>query len=177
MTEEFLPYNNEELIARFEEMVKNNETTFFDVDQFEAIIDHYFERNEVNMLNTAVKYAMEQHPANTMVHLKRARLLMLQSRYKPALKLLNDLEEIEPANTEIYYTKASLFSYQKQYKDAVREYEKALLAGEEPDEIYMSIAFEYENMSDYAMAIKYLKKVLRINPMHDSAIYELSFCF
>ena len=102
---------------------------------------------------------------------------MLQGKYKRALKLLNDLEEIEPANTEIFYTKASLFSYQKQYKDAVREYEKALLAGEDPDDVYISIAFEYENMGDYGMAIKYLKKVLRINPMHDAAIYELSFCF
>jgi len=33
MTEEFLPYDDKILIAQFEEMVKNNKTIFFDVDQ------------------------------------------------------------------------------------------------------------------------------------------------
>lgn len=113
MTEEFLPYYNEELIKRFEEMVKNNETTFFDVDQFESIIDYYLDRQEINMLNTAIGYALAQHPGNSVMELKHAKLMILQGKNKRALKLLDGLEEIEPANTEIFYTKASLFSFQK----------------------------------------------------------------
>ena len=44
------PFENDgihEHISRYERMLKKNDEYFFDVEEFEMIIDHYLDRNEL----------------------------------------------------------------------------------------------------------------------------------
>ncbi|MFM9075512.1 MAG: hypothetical protein ACKORJ_08120, partial [Bacteroidota bacterium] len=54
--------DEDELVKRYEAMLRNKERTFFDLDEFETIIDHYIEANKNKRALTAVELAVEQYP-------------------------------------------------------------------------------------------------------------------
>ncbi|MCD4745049.1 MAG: hypothetical protein K8R58_01995 [Bacteroidales bacterium] len=70
------------LVKRFEEMLKKNEQYFFDVDEFEIIIDYYFEKENLKRTDEAIQYAIAQYPNNTTFLLKKAQFLRHQIKHK-----------------------------------------------------------------------------------------------
>lgn len=167
----------EGLISRFEEMVKESNDYFFDVQEFEDIIDYYLEHNETDKCKSAIKSAIGQHPSCVGFRFKKALFLVSTHKYNEALKILDTVELLEPNNAEVFLTKGVIYSHQKKFDLSIEAYKKAIEYAEDPEEIYTNIAFEYENNGDYFHAIDYLKKVLELNPDNEAIIYELSFCF
>ena len=51
-------------IERYEEMIRNKDAYFFDVDAFLNIIDFYIERNDPKVALQVVEFAQDQHPAS-----------------------------------------------------------------------------------------------------------------
>ena len=63
MKENFEEHNEElELIQRFERMLGSNETVFFDLTDFEYIIDHYTANFEYKKALAACESAIAQYP-------------------------------------------------------------------------------------------------------------------
>ena len=61
----FEEYGDEQvsgLIEKFDAMLKQGAHYFFDVEEFEVIIDHYLFNNQLEKSGFAIKYAMEQYP-------------------------------------------------------------------------------------------------------------------
>lgn len=181
MEEEFGQFGDldiQELVDKFEKMVSENENYFFDVDDFEAIIEYFFEKNDKKNIGIVIDIAIGQHPNVHLFQLKRAQYFVAANKTKKALNLLSELESIDPANSEIYITRGSIFSQLREFKKSIDSYAKALHYGvEDPEEIFTNIAFEYVNLGDYENAISYLKKVIDISPANVAILYEISFCF
>ena len=89
-----------EAVQKFERMRKNNENYFFDVIEFENIIDYYIENNNSIKAFEAATLASEQHPNSVSIQLRKARVLLDRGRAVDALKILKKLENIEPGNHE-----------------------------------------------------------------------------
>ena len=170
-------YQMDALISRFEEMIKNSKEFFFDVQDFEDIIDYYLERSDFSNCQKAIEAAKNQHPSCTAFKFKQALYLISINKHNDSLNILNELEILEPSNPEIYLTKGVIYSHQKKYDLSINAYKMAIKFADDPEDIYTNIAFEYENIGDYLRAINYLKKVLEINPENEAIIYELSFCY
>ena len=49
-------------IERYEEMIRNKDAYFFDVDAFVNIVDYYIERNDPVKALQVIEYAKDQHP-------------------------------------------------------------------------------------------------------------------
>lgn len=181
-SEEF-PFNGNEsnesvLIDRYESMLSQGEVYFYDVDEFEEIIEHYTISNELQVAFNAVDMAKSQHPQSLTFMLKEAELLAYSNRAGEALKTIENLELLEASNTEIYITKASILSQQGKYKLALGALEYALtFAPDNIEDIYMSMAFEYQNLNKFPEAIDILKKVLALDTSNEDALYEIAYCF
>jgi len=178
--DDFNKYENEQsdaLISKFDRMLRKGEHYFFDVEEFEIIIDSYLFSQQYDKTNIAIKYALEQHPKTVSIKLKKAQLLVSSNHINKALDLLSEVERMEPKNPEVFMTKAGIYSQLKRYEKAIEEYNKAINDAVDLEEVYTNIAFEYENLGKYDKAIEYLKKVLDINPENEAVVYELSFCF
>ncbi len=65
-------------VQKFERMKKNNESYFFDVIEFETIIDYYIESNNSNKAFEAATLASEQHPNSVSIQLRKARVLLIK---------------------------------------------------------------------------------------------------
>ena len=177
MDDNFEEYSEEEiknLIDKFESMLESNQTYFFDVNDFEVIIDYYLERNNLSKTSIALRYATGQHPKSVGLLLKKAQLYAFSDKTDKALELLAKVELLDPTNSDVFFTKGAIYSQLKRYEKAIEEYHKAINKAEELDEVYINIAFEYENLGNYNKAIDYLKKALEINPDNEAVLYELS---
>jgi len=165
------------LVERFKDMLKKKMQYFFDVDEFEAIIDFFYDNADYELSQKAIEQALLQHPGYTGFRIREARILAIDKQYYEALEMLNNVELLEPANEEIYLTKGEIYSLMNKHELAIDEYNKSIPYTDEPEEIYANIAFEYENLNDYPNTIKYLKMALALKPESENLIHEIAFFF
>ena len=93
MDEDFDPYNDGsddlELSNKFEQMLEMNEHYFFDVEEFEDLIDYYLEKNEMEKANKAIDFALYQHPNSSALKIKQAQYLIENHQPNKGLDILN----------------------------------------------------------------------------------------
>ncbi|MGB0136012.1 MAG: tetratricopeptide repeat protein [Flavobacteriales bacterium] len=168
-----------ELQQRYEAMLKARQSWYFDIDQFEQIVDLYFDQGRVRKALSVIHYARTIFPDAFVLRLRQAQLLAGMGELNRALGLLRALEEVEPTNDEVLLTLGTVFSQLRDHRNAVRYYERALRFGqvELQDEVYIDLALEYENMERFNEAIRVLDRALRQNPENDTAVYEIAYCF
>ena len=179
---ELFEYNNEELqqnINKFELMISSNKNTYFDVYQFEEIIDYYIDTQKINKAYTATTIATNQHPNSNILKLKQAQLLVELGKTNKALKILNYLEKVETKNIDIYFFKGLAFVKQHNNKKAIKYFDKALNISEEDEteDMLQIIAQMFQKNMDYKLAIIYLKKLIKINPFAPEPVYDLAMCY
>jgi len=169
----------EELVHKYEEMVARNESYYFDVDQFEEIIDFYCDDSKYGIALKVIEYAFTLFPENSTLSLREVQILAELGQLTKALSRLKGLRKFEPQNEEVLLTMASIYSQLREHKMAIELYKKALeFAGEELfEEINMEIALEYENMDRFDKAIEVLHIALDRQPENETLLYELAYCY
>src|SRR4030066_1779059 len=128
-------------------MRKNNESYFFDVIEFESIIDYYIESNNSIKAYEAAILASEQHPHSVSIQLRKARVLLDKGRAVEALRILKKLENIEPGNHEIFIAKGTAFGMLGDIQGAKKMFDYALsLDTDEIENILFSIVAVLQNL-------------------------------
>jgi tetratricopeptide (TPR) repeat protein len=165
-------------VKRYEAMSSSGSPGFFDVEEFELIMDHYLANNEARKAQVVLEHAKAQHPDSVDITFCEALVHMGMGRLNKGLEILDALEKVEPFNEEIQLHKAGIFSQQRNYRRAIEYYRRALqLAEEGLDDIYLDLAFEHENLEEYDEAISCLKKAADLNPENEAVLHELAYCF
>ncbi|MFL5754346.1 MAG: tetratricopeptide repeat protein [Bacteroidia bacterium] len=166
-----------ELIERFENMINTGSPAFFDSEELEDIIEHYFATNRLDMAKSAIEKALDQYPYSAAFKISKAQYLSANHNTLEALNILNQLEHIEPSNPDLYLTRAYIYSQSGLSEQAIENYKMALKYSDDKDEIYMALGVEFMNQEKSDDAIFYLKKALQFNPGNDLALSELALCF
>src|SRR6266568_251994 len=89
-----------EAIRRYEDMMKHNQKYFFDVHEFEEIINYYIDINNFPKAISAAEYGYRLHPSSTAIQLKIAHLLIDRGKPSESINLLNRIEKLEQSNYE-----------------------------------------------------------------------------
>lgn len=175
------PERNDQIhdcVGRYEAMRDQNTTLFFDVEEFEIIIEHYLEQSDTRRAREVLELAQRQHPGSLDLMFSEAHVLMNSGKLNRALEVLDAIGKMEPFNEDVHLHKASIYSQLRNYRRAVEHYKRALdLAEEGLDDIHLDLAFEYENLEAYDLAIDSLKNALRINTENEAVLYELAYCY
>jgi len=165
------------LVKRFEKMLKSNEQYFFDVEEFEEIIDYYLDNQVLSKAKKALDIALAQHPGSSLFLLKQARFFMLSGNAQKALEVLERMQQLDPVNYEVFLTRGAVLLKMKKIREAEAEFRLAMKFSDEKEDVSANIAFEFENAGLYKDALKYLHKALEINPKNEGVIYEIYFCY
>jgi tetratricopeptide (TPR) repeat protein len=174
-------FNSE--LKRFEEMIEDGSSMYFDAEMLEQIIDHFIIKSQFKKALGAVRVGLDQHPANTTFKLRKAQIMSTMGQLKESLLELQELEKIEPYNPEIFITKASVFSQLRDHSKAIKYFLKAIEIAssldlqEELEEIRFDLAMEYENIHRYDKAIEELEEILKYSTDNEAAIYEIAYCY
>ncbi|MFZ5554031.1 MAG: tetratricopeptide repeat protein [Bacteroidota bacterium] len=176
--------NNEEFedlspqIRRFEDMIRGNANYFFDVDVFEAIIDHYLDTNNIKSALKGISIAISQHPNAVPILLRKAEIHASAGKLNKSLEILARAESLEPFNADVYILRGSIFSQLRDHEEAVRNLKLAIKhSDDQPDDLYVDLAFEYESLKKWDKAIGSLMKALELNKENEAALFELSYCY
>jgi tetratricopeptide (TPR) repeat protein len=165
-------------VQKFERMKKNNESYFFDVIEFETIIDYYIESNNSIKAFEAATLASEQHPNSVSIQLRKARVLLDKGRAVEALRILKKLENIEPGNHEIYVAKGTGMGILGDIQGAKKMFDYALtLDSDDPGNILFSITSVLQNLNYYEYLIPYMKKLLTLEPDFYAHLYDLAYAY
>ena len=93
------------LIEKFEEKKSAGMVPFFDVEEFEDIIDYYLAQDELDVAGETIISAKGQHPYSSEIKLKEAEVLATQKKYPEAMEILEDLEYLEKGNPDSFLSK------------------------------------------------------------------------
>ena len=97
-------------ILRFEEMLEQNKEYFFDVEEFENIIDHYLVSSKLKNASWAAELGCSQHPDAIAIKLRKAQVMASCKKPQRALQYLNEIEVGEPWNPDLHIVKGNIFS-------------------------------------------------------------------
>ncbi|OFY59501.1 MAG: hypothetical protein A2V50_02390 [Bacteroidetes bacterium RBG_19FT_COMBO_42_10] len=165
-------------VLKFEKMRKNNESYFFDVIEFESIIDYYIESNNSLKAYEAAVLAVKQHPNSVSIQLRKARVLLDKGRAVETLKILKKLENIEPGNHEIYIAKGTAMGMLGDIQGAKKMFDYALrLDSDETENILFSIVSVLQNLNYYEHLIPYLKQLIEKEPEFKAHLYDLAYAY
>ena len=108
-------------------MLKTNTVFYFDSTEFISISHHYIDQANYSLAEKSIKMGLDQHPNNTDLMLLNSELLIFNSKYEDAYKILNYLEEVDPENREVYLQKATIYSKNNLSDEAIAILKRALL--------------------------------------------------
>jgi tetratricopeptide (TPR) repeat protein len=165
-------------VQKFEKMRRNNENYFFDVIEFESIIDYYIESNNSLKAYEAAVLATKQHPNSVSIQLRKARVLLDKGRAVETLKILKRLENIEPGNHEIYIAKGTAMGMLGDIHGAKKMFDFALsLDSDDTENILFSIVSVLQNLNYYEYLIPYLQQLIEREPEFKAHLYDLAYAY
>jgi len=166
-------------IRRFEDMIKKKAQYFFDVYEFEEIINYYIETNNFNRAVSAAEYGYRIYPDSTVIQLKIAHLLIDRGKAAESIGILNRIEKIEQSNYEVYILKGSAYNLLGKTSEAREHFDKAVSLSHEDnkDTILYNIGVTFEQQCNYKAAIQYFLESYELDPDNFTILYDLAFCY
>ena len=166
------------VVKRYKRMLSDEQMGFFDVSDFEYIVDHYMDKNQLTNALQACEIAVSQHPHSLIVKVKKAQVLLGQLKTDKALNLLMMLAKVESTNPEVLLMLGNCYSLMGEEEKAYDFYLKAdKFSYDDRDEMLYNIGAGYVQNGDYPRAIFFLEKAYDENPKNDSALYDLAFSY
>ena len=154
MHEEWRPYENEseygDLVRRFEGVLRSGCTGFFDVEELEALLDHFMDARQHDKARQVLKLGRTLHPVSLTLQLREAQFMAVTGQHIKAVPLLKRLLDLEPGNDEIHTALAGIYSQIQEHQLAIHHFKAALLTVDDEfrHDVLLDIAFEYEHLSD-----------------------------
>jgi len=163
---------------RFDEMLKSGSQYYFDVFEFENIIDFYISKREYRKAQNVVEYALTLHPNAFSIMTKHAQILIKLSQPIKALRLLKKLSKLENSDANLPFLKGIVYCTLGDIKNALDSFDYSLSFDlESKVDILYNISIAFQDVGRFDFAINYLKKAYDIDNEDVAVIYELAFCY
>jgi len=146
-------FENEEfevLLRKYEDMRSGTQSIFFDVEEFEQIIDYYLDDFQYDEAREAANLGKRQHPASVEIKYKFIHIFIEQGQPKKALSLLEEIPVWEENNPERYFLKGTALCLTGKLKESEAQFDRGLeLSGNETFEALINISISFENVRHF----------------------------
>lgn len=167
----------EELIERFEHIKNGTGSGMLDEEDYERIVEYYFQNNNDKDALLACDIGCTYYPFSSSIMLLKAEILTQTQKYGQALKTLDELEKYDQANLGAVLLRADVLLSQAKYEQAAVYLlnSSEQFDGKEKIEILLELADVYDECEDYEDVYKTLKKVLALDTRNEEALQKVSF--
>jgi tetratricopeptide (TPR) repeat protein len=165
-------------IGKYKSMLKSKHRYYFDVEEFEDIIEYFISKEKPLEAENAIKYALNLHPGAFNLLMKQAQIYVETERPDEAMKLLMKLKAIQPEAPEVYFWIGIVEMSKNNINNADENFMKLLeVMKDEDEDILLLAAFSFIQHGEYKRAIHYLKRAFNISPKNKYALYDLAYCY
>ena len=181
MNEEKDNFRDEEFVEavnRFKRSLVSGRTKYFDVSEFEGIVEQLLEEGDIQASEIAAQQGIRIHPNAIPLQLKYAQILINKGHYKKALEYLKAVEKVDGGNHEVHLLKGTALMVTGSEREALKSFKIAIQnAGPDIDETYYQIGATYVQTGNIKKALFYFEKTVKENPDHDLALYDLGYFY
>lgn len=167
-----------DIINRYKDMLRKNRSCFFDIYEFENIVDYYILNNDYKSALKSVRTGLNQHPYSVSLKLKHAQVLVEDKKPETALGILNEIEKVDSHNFEFHLIKGKALNSLRRTEEAADSFDKAIkLSQEDKDDVIYEIALSHIQINRINTAIKFLLLAYEVNDSNLLVIYDLAICY
>lgn len=166
------------LVQSFEAQHTNGERGYFDVEEYEMIIDYYRDTASFKWMRRAVEQGRAVHPKAIELQIKAVHLAIALKKYDEAADLLEHIAAMSPTHPDLLIARATLLLHQGHTSLGLELLERALEHAEEPLDVLHQIAEVHLDLGQYSRAIDALLRLLNEDPegYDEAVLFQLASC-
>lgn len=166
-----------ELILRYHNLKQGRANAYIEEDDFERIIEHFDEKDEIGEAIQAANMALDQYPFSALLMIKKADLLLATRKYKEALDLLDTAALYDHKEMNLFILKTDAYLALDMPEQAIILLQEALhlFEGVERTELLFELADVYDDHEAFDKVYDCLQLVLEEDPMNEEALYKICF--
>ena len=166
-----------ELILRYHNLKQGRANAYIEEDDFERIIEHFDEQDEIAEAIQAAEMALDQYPFSALLMIKKADLLLATRKYKEALDLLDTASLYDHKEMNLFILKTDAYLALDMPEQAIVLLQEALhlFEGIERSELLFELADVYDDHEAFDKVFDCLQLVLEGEPNNEEALYKICF--
>ncbi len=167
----------EDLLREYEQVKNGNKSRFLDEEEYEYIIEYFFQNNNEAEAIIACEIAQSYYPYSTSILLSKAEILFQAQKYGQALHALDMLDDLDHHNIEAVLLRSDIYLAQFKYDLAAQllEEKSRVFEGREQIELMLELSDVYDECEDFEAVFNVLKKILEIDFQNEEALHKISF--
>ncbi len=165
-----------ELVCRYDEMVYDGKSAYFDIDELEELIDHHLILNDYDEANQVIEYGLSIHDNHPTLMGRKAKLLIYQGECQEALNILESIaiKEAEHLSieAEAYLAKGDIIKARTLFIEFINLHPNK-------DQVFLchDIALYLNNNCAHESAIIILENGLKIYPEQLDLLQEQAYSY
>jgi tetratricopeptide (TPR) repeat protein len=174
--DDFFSEEAREEAQRFESMLDNHQSLFFDLNTIEEIFHFYRLNGDFEKGIRLLDFAISQHPHEDDLWFKRSGLLFDLGSYSEALQNIENALKVQPEFTPYLLHKAQILSSQGLSSQAIRLLKEVADNSDFPGEVYYQLGLIYHSIQSFPEAVEHYRKAIQISPTYEDALFEMAYC-
>jgi len=166
-----------ELMQRYQNLKLGRANSYIEEDDFERIIEHLDEKDEITEAIEAANIALDRYPSSALLMIKKADLLLATRKYKEALHLLDTAALYDHKDMNLFILKTDAYLALDQPEKAIVLLQEALhlFEGSERTEVLFELADVYDDHEAFDKVFDCLQLILEEDPTNEEALYKICF--
>lgn len=167
----------EDLLIEFFKIKRGEAHGILTEEDFEYLVDYFDTNSDRENAGLACDIATTLYPFSSTLFLRKAEWLMNQKKYGQALKILDQVEEIDPNNIECVFMKSDILLDQNRFSEAVDILEKNADKFDSVDktDILLELSEIYDELEEFEKVYATLKRILMYEPTNEDALLRICF--
>ncbi|MBL7765181.1 MAG: tetratricopeptide repeat protein [Chitinophagaceae bacterium] len=167
----------EDLLVEFFKLKRGESHGMINEEDFECLIDYFEANNDKEHALLACEVSTTLYPFSSSLLLRKAEWLMDQKKYGQALKVLDQIDEVDPNNIESVFLKSDVLLEQNRFSEAVDVLEKNVDRFDSVDktDILLELSEIYDELEEFDKVYTTLKRILNYEPGNEDALLRICF--
>ena len=167
----------EDLLQRYEKVKAGEAANIMDEEEFERVIEYYFQNNNEEQAMLACDIARTYYPFSGSILLLKAEILTQAQKFGQALKALDEMEQYDNHNLDGVLLRSDILLSQFKYDQAALYLETKAneFEGKEKIEILLELSDVYDESEEFDAVFDTLKRVIKIDRRNEEALQKICF--
>ncbi len=167
----------DELLKRYEDVKNGESASIMDEEDFERVIEYYFQNSNEEQALLACEIARTYYPFSTSVLLLKAEILVQAQKYGQAVHALDELEQYDQANLDATLLRSDVLVSQFKYDQAAvfLEHRAGNFEGRDKIEVLLELTDVYDECEEFDAVFDTLQRILKIDARNEEALQKICF--
>lgn len=167
----------EDILHRYEQVRKGQSTSILDEEEFERVIEFYFQTSNEEAALTACDIARTYYPFSASILLLRAEILTQAQKYGQALRALDELEQYDARNLDAVLLRSDILMSQFRHDQAAKWLESQVdnFSGRDRIELLLELSDVYDEEEEFSAVFDTLQKIIKLDRRNEEALQKICF--